>query len=137
MKLSEATEDKPVKLKLSDVDVVDSPIPEQTYAEDKPKKDIVGQAVEVGRQGLIGGIVGSVFPEAAQATGRAIQKGQYLPGPVGRAAKYVGTGLELAGTAMKSSRPAAMATGTVGGRNWRNWRSEFMNLSMALVLMLN
>jgi cell division septum initiation protein DivIVA len=115
MKLSEATEDKPVKLKLSDVDVVDSPIPEQTYAEDKPKKDIVGQAVEVGRQGLIGGIVGSVFPEAAQATGRAIQKGQYLPGPVGRAAKYVGTGLELAGTAMKSSRPAAMATGVVGG----------------------
>jgi hypothetical protein len=38
-----------------------------------------------------------------------------LPGPVGRAAKYVGTGLELAGTAMKSSRPAAMATGVVGG----------------------
>jgi hypothetical protein len=58
MKLSEATEDKPVKLKLSDVDVVDSPIPEQTYAEDKPKKDIIGQAVEVGRQGLMGGIVG-------------------------------------------------------------------------------
>jgi hypothetical protein len=115
MKLSEATEDKPVKLKLSDVDVVDSPIPEQTYAEDKPKKGIIGQGVEVGRQGLIGGIAGSVFPEAAQLTGRAIQKGQYLPGPVGRAARYVGTGLELAGKAMESSRPAAMATGTVGG----------------------
>jgi hypothetical protein len=115
MKLSEATEDKPVKLKLSDVDVVDSPIPQQTYAEDKPKKDIVGQTVEVGRQGLIGGIAGSVFPEAAQITGRVIRKGEALPGPVGRAARYVGTGLELAGTAMKASRPAAMATGVVGG----------------------
>jgi hypothetical protein len=67
-------------------DMSDLPVPQQIYAEDKPKKDIVGQAVEVGRQGLIGGIVGAVFPEAAQATGRAIQKGQYLPGPVGRAA---------------------------------------------------
>jgi cell division septum initiation protein DivIVA len=115
MKLSEATEDKPVKLKLSDVDVVESPIPQQTYAEDKPKKDIVGQAVEVGRQGLIGGIAGSVFPEIAETTGKVIRKGEALPGPVGRAARYVGTGLELAGTAMKSSRPAAMATGVVGG----------------------
>ena len=115
MKLSEATEDKPVKLKLSDVDVVESPIPQQTYAEDKPKKDIVGQAVEVGRQGLIGGIAGSVFPEIAETTGKVIRKGEALPGPVGRAARYVGTGLELAGTAMKASRPAAMATGVVGG----------------------
>jgi cell division septum initiation protein DivIVA len=115
MKLSEATEDKPVKLKLSDVDVVDSPIPQQTYAEDKPKKDIVGQTVEVGRQGLIGGIAGSVFPEIAETTGKVIRKGEALPGPVGRAARYVGTGLELAGTAMKASRPAAMATGVVGG----------------------
>ena len=115
MKLSEATEDKPVKLKLSDVDVVDSPIPQQTYAEDKPKKNIVGQAVEVGRQGLIGGIAGTVFPEIAETTGKVIRKGEALPGPVGRAARYVGTGLELAGTAMKASRPAAMATGVVGG----------------------
>jgi hypothetical protein len=115
MKLSEATEDKPVKLKLSDVDIVDQPISEQTYAEDKPQKNIIDQGVEVGRQGLIGGIAGSVFPEAAQTVGKVIQKGQYLPGPVGRAAKYVGTGLELAGTAMKSSRPAAMGTGVVGG----------------------
>jgi len=115
MKLSEVTEEKPVKLKLSDVDIVDEPISEQTYAEDKPKKNIIDQGTEVVRQGFIGGIAGSVFPEAAQLTGRAIQKGQYLPGPVGRAAKYVGTGLELAGTAMKPSRPAAMATGVVGG----------------------
>ena len=50
-------------------DVVDSPIPQQNYAEDKPKKDIVGQAVEVGRQGLIGGITGGVFPEIAETTG--------------------------------------------------------------------
>jgi len=115
MKLSEATEDKPVKLKLSDVDIVDQPISEQTYAEDKPKKNILNQAVEVGRQGLIGGIAGSVFPEVAETTGKVIRKGEALPGPVGRAAKYVGTGLELAGTTMKASRPAAMATGVVGG----------------------
>jgi len=115
MKLSEVTEDKPVKLKLSDVDVVDSPILEQTYAEDKPKKDIAGQAVEVGRQGLIGGIAGTVFPEIAETTGKVIRKGEVLPGSAGRVARYVGTGLELAGTAMKSSRPAAMATGVVGG----------------------
>jgi len=115
MKLSEVTEDKPVKLKLSDVDVVDQPIPQQTYAEDKPQKNIIEQGLEIGRQGLIGGIAGSVFPEAAQITGRVIRKGEALPGPVGRAAKYVGTGLELAGTAMKPSRPAAMATGVVGG----------------------
>ncbi len=96
-------------------DVVDSPIPQQNYAEDKPKKDIVGQAVEVGRQGLIGGITGGVFPEIAETTGKVIRKGEAIPGPVGRAAKYVGTGLEMAGTAMKSSRPAAFATGVVGG----------------------
>jgi hypothetical protein len=82
---------------------------------DKKEPGLIEKGTEITRQGLIGGIVGSVFPEAAELTGRAIQKGQYLPGPVGRAAKYVGTGLELAGTAMKSSRPAAMATGVVGG----------------------
>jgi len=115
MKLSEVTEDKPVKLKLSDIDVVDSPISEQAYAEDKPKKDIIDQATEVSRQGLISGIAGTVFPEIAETTGKVIRKGEALPGPVGRAARYVGTGLELAGTAMKASRPAAMATGVVGG----------------------
>lgn len=115
MKLSEVTEDKPVKLKLSDIDVIDSPISEQTYAEDKPKKDIIDQATEVGRQGFISGIAGTVFPEIAETTGKVIRKGEALPGPVGRAARYVGTGLELAGTAMKASRPAAMATGVVGG----------------------
>jgi len=82
---------------------------------DKKEPGLIEKGTEITRQGLIGGIAGSVFPEAAELTGRAIQKGQYLPGPVGRAAKYVGTGLELAGTAMKSSRPAAMATGVVGG----------------------
>jgi len=96
-------------------DISGLPVPQQIYAEDKPQKNIIDQGLEVGRQGLIGGIAGSVFPEAAQTIGKVIQKGQYLPGPVGRAAKYVGTGLELAGTAMKSSRPAAMATGVVGG----------------------
>jgi cell division septum initiation protein DivIVA len=115
MRLSEATEDKPVKLKLSDVDVADEPISQQTYAEDKPKKNIIDQTVEVGRQGLIGGIAGGVFPEIAETTGKVIRKGEAIPGPVGRAAKYVGTGLEMAGTAMKSSRPAAFATGVVGG----------------------
>lgn len=96
-------------------DISSLPVPQQTYAEDKPKKDIVGQAAEVGRQGVIGGIGGIVFPDVAQKTGEFIQKGQYLPGPIGRTAKYVGKGLELAGTAMKASRPAAMATGVVGG----------------------
>jgi cell division septum initiation protein DivIVA len=96
-------------------DISGLPVPQQTYAEDKPKKNILNQAVEVGRQGLIGGIAGSVFPEVAETTGKIIRKGEALPGPVGRAARYVGTGLELAGTAMKASRPAAMATGVVGG----------------------
>jgi len=82
---------------------------------DKKEPGLIEKGTEIGRQGLIGGIYGSVFPETAQTVGKVIQKGQYLPGPVGRAAKYVGTGLELAGTAMKSSRPAAMATGVVGG----------------------
>jgi cell division septum initiation protein DivIVA len=115
MKLSEATEDKPVKLKLSDVDVVDSPIPEQTYAEDKPKKDIIGQAVEVGRQGLMGGIGGVAFPEIAQKTGQAIKMAGRAMGPYGRIPTAVGGAIEAGGVAMKASRPAAMATGTVGG----------------------
>lgn len=121
--MSEDISDLPVptQIDISDLpvpsaqDISGLPVPQQIYAEDKPKKNIIDQGVEVGRQGLIGGIAGSVFPEAAQTVGKVIQKGQYLPGPVGRAAKYVGTGLELAGTAMKTSRPAAMATGVVGG----------------------
>jgi hypothetical protein len=44
-------------------DISGLPVPQQTYAEDKPKKNILDQAVEVGRQGLIGGIAGSVFPK--------------------------------------------------------------------------
>jgi hypothetical protein len=82
---------------------------------DKKEPGLLEKGAEVGRQGLIGGITGAVFPEIAETTGKVIRKGEFLPGPVGRVAKYVGTGLELAGTAMKSSRPAAMATGTVGG----------------------
>ena len=121
--MSEDISDLPVptQIDISDLpvpsaqDISGLPVPQQIYAEDKPKKNIIDQGVEVGRQGLIGGIAGSVFPEATQTVGKVIQKGQYLPGPLGRAAKYVGTGLELAGTAMKTSRPAAMATGVVGG----------------------
>jgi hypothetical protein len=92
-------------------DVSQLPVPEST----KKEPGLLEKGTEVVRQGLIGGIVGSVFPEAAELTGKVIRKGEALPGPVGRAARYVGTGLELAGTAMKSSRPAAMATGVVGG----------------------
>ena len=92
-------------------DVSQLPVPESTNKE----PGLLEKGTEVGRQGLIGGIVGSVFPEIAETTGKVIRKGEVLPGPVGRAARYVGTGLELAGTAMKTSRPAAMATGVVGG----------------------
>jgi len=92
-------------------DVFQLPVPEST----KKEPSLLEKGTEVGRQGLIGGISGTVFPEIAETTGKIIRKGEALPGPVGRAARYVGTGLELAGTAMKSSRPAAMATGVVGG----------------------
>jgi cell division septum initiation protein DivIVA len=92
-------------------DVSQLPVPEST----KKEPGLLEKGTEVGRQGLIGGIAGTVFPEIAETTGKVIRKGEALPGPVGRAARYVGTGLELAGTAMKASRPAAMATGVVGG----------------------
>jgi hypothetical protein len=82
---------------------------------EKKEPGLIEKGTEIGRQGVIGGIGGIVFPDVAQKTGEFIQKGQYLPGPIGRTAKYVGKGLELAGTAMKASRPAAMATGAVGG----------------------
>ena len=117
--MSEDISDLPVP---ANIDISDLPVPSAQDVSGLPVPDskkkepgLIEKGTEIARQGLIGGIAGSVFPEAAELTGRAIQKGQYLPGPVGRAAKYVGTGLELAGTAMKSSRPAAMATGTVGG----------------------
>ena len=92
-------------------DVAELSVPES----DKKQTSLIEKGTEIGRQGLIGGIAGSVFPEIAETTGKVIRKGEALPGPVGRAARYVGTGLELAGTAMKASRPAAMATGVVGG----------------------
>jgi cell division septum initiation protein DivIVA len=92
-------------------DVSQLPVAEST----KKEPGLLEKGTEVGRQGLIGGIAGTVFPEIAETTGKVIRKGEALPGPVGRAARYVGTGLELAGTAMKTSRPAAMATGVVGG----------------------
>lgn len=90
-------------------DVSDQPL------SDKKEPGLLEKGTEVGRQGLIGGIAGTVFPEIAETTGKVIRKGEALPGPAGRAARYIGTGLELAGTAMKASRPAAMATGVVGG----------------------
>jgi len=92
-------------------DVSQLPVPESTNKE----PGLLEKGTEVVRQGLIGGIAGGVFPGIAETTGKVIRKGEVLPGPVGRAARYVGTGLELAGTAMKTSRPAAMATGVVGG----------------------
>lgn len=103
-------EDEPPKttIKFED-DVSDQPL------SDKKEPGLLEKGTEVGRQGLISGIAGTVFPEIAETTGKVIRKGEALPGPVGRAARYVGTGLELAGTAMKASRPAAMATGVVGG----------------------
>jgi hypothetical protein len=107
----------PAKVDISDLPVPNAkdisalPLPESR----KKESGLLEKGTEVGRQGLIGGIAGTVFPEIAETTGKVIRKGEALPGPVGRAARYVGTGLELAGTAMKASRPAAMATGVVGG----------------------
>jgi cell division septum initiation protein DivIVA len=92
-------------------DVSQLPVPDS----EKKEPGLLEKGTEVGRQGLIGGIAGTVFPEIAETTGKVIRKGEALPGLVGRASRYVGTGLELAGTAMKASRPAAMATGVVGG----------------------
>ena len=96
-------------------DISGLPVPQQTYAEDKPKKNIIDQGVEVARQGLIGGIGGSVFPEFAQRTGQAIKMGGRAMGPYGRIPTAVGSAIEAGGVAMKASRPAAMATGVVGG----------------------
>ena len=107
----------PAKVDISDLPVPNAkdisalPLPESR----KKESGLLEKGTEVVRQGLIGGIAGGVFPEIAETTGKVIRKGEALPGPVGRAARYVGTGLELAGTAMKASRPAAMATGVVGG----------------------
>jgi len=117
--MDEDISDLPVPTK---IDISDLPVPSAQDMSGLPVPDsgkkepgLLEKGTEVFRQGLIGGIGGIVFPDVAQKTGEFIQKGQYLPGPVGRAAKYVGKGLELAGTAMKASRPAAMATGVVGG----------------------
>ena len=77
-------------------DVSDQPL------SDKKEPGLLEKGTEVGRQGLIGGIAGTVFPEIAETTGKVIRKGEALPGPVGRAARYVGTGLELARTAMRA-----------------------------------
>ena len=115
MKLSEATEDKPVKLKLSDVDVVDKPISEQTYAEEKPRKSIIDQGLKVGKEALVGGISGAFAPEVIQKTGQAIKTGGRALGPYGRFPTAVGSAIEAGGVAMKASRPASFAAGTIGG----------------------
>jgi cell division septum initiation protein DivIVA len=96
-------------------DISGLPVPQQTYAEEKPQKNIIDQGLEVFRQGLIGGIAGSVFPEFAQKTGQAIKTGGRAMGPYGRIPTAVGSAIEAGGVAMKASRPAAMATGVVGG----------------------
>ena len=117
--MSEDISDLPVP---TQIDISDLPVPSAQDMSGLPVPDsgkkepgLLEKGAEVGRQGLIGGIAGTVYPEIAETTGKVIRKGEALPGPVGRAARYVGTGLELAGTAMKASRPAAMATGVVGG----------------------
>ena len=115
MKLSEATEDKPVKLKLSDVDVVDKPISEQTYAEEKPRKSIIDQGLAVAKESLVGGISGAFAPEVIQKTGQAIKTGGRALGPYGRIPTAVGSAIEAGGVAMKASRPASFAAGTIGG----------------------
>lgn len=91
------------------------PIPPQTYAEEKPKKSIVEQGLEVGKQSLIGGISGAVFPEVVQKTGQAIKTGGRALGPYGRVPAAVGSAIEAGGVAMKASRPASFAAGTIGG----------------------
>ena len=82
---------------------------------DKKEPGLLEKGTEVGRQGLIGGITGAVFPEIAQKTGQAIKMAGRAMGPYGRIPTAVGGAIEAGGVAMKASRPAAMATGTVGG----------------------
>jgi hypothetical protein len=92
-------------------DVSQLPVPDSG----KKEPGLLEKGTEIGRQGLMGGIVGSVFPEAAQKTGQAIKMAGRAMGPYGRIPTAVGGAIEAGGVAMKASRPAAMATGVVGG----------------------
>jgi cell division septum initiation protein DivIVA len=92
-------------------DVPNLPVPESA----KKETSLLEKGTEIARQGLIGGIGGSVFPELAQKTGQAIKMGGRAMGPYGRIPTAVGSAIEAGGVAMKASRPAAMATGVVGG----------------------
>jgi hypothetical protein len=92
-------------------DVSQLPVPDSG----KKETGLLEKGTEVFRQGLMGGIVGSVFPEAAQKTGQAIKMAGRAMGPYGRIPTAVGGAIEAGGVAMKASRPAAVATGVVGG----------------------
>jgi hypothetical protein len=92
-------------------DVPNLPVPESA----KKETSLLEKGTEIARQGLIGGIGGSVFPEFAQRTGQAIKMGGRAMGPYGRIPTAVGSAIEAGGVAMKASRPAAMGTGVVGG----------------------
>ena len=81
----------------------------------KKEPGLLEKGTEIGRQGLMGGIVGVAFPEIAQKTGQAIKMAGRAMGPYGRIPTAVGGAIEAGGVAMKASRPAAMAIGTVGG----------------------
>ena len=90
-------------------------IPSQTYAEEKPRKSIIDQGLKVGKEALVGGISGAFAPEVIQKTGQAIKTGGRALGPYGRIPTAVGSAIEAGGVAMKASRPASFAAGTIGG----------------------
>ena len=87
----------------------------QTYAEEKPRKSIIDQGLAVGKEALVGGISGAFAPEVIQKTGQAIKTGGRALGPYGRIPTAVGSAIEAGGVAMKASRPASFAAGTIGG----------------------
>ena len=90
-------------------------IPSQTYAEEKPRKSIIDQGLAVAKESLVGGISGAFAPEVIQKTGQAIKTGGRALGPYGRIPTAVGSAIEAGGVAMKASRPASFAAGTIGG----------------------
>ena len=87
----------------------------QTYAEEKPRKSIIDQGLAVAKESLVGGISGAFAPEVIQKTGQAIKTGGRALGPYGRIPTAVGSAIEAGGVAMKASRPASFAAGTIGG----------------------
>jgi hypothetical protein len=60
-------------------DVSQLPVPDS----EKKEPGLLEKGTEVGRQGLISGIGGTVFPEIAQKTGQAIKMGGRAMGPYG------------------------------------------------------